>query len=366
MKHHAKAQRRKGTGASILCVFAPLREIFLLVLLLNVVLAGASAAAEEVAVDTVLSGLDRPCGIAARLGGTAVRYELFIAESGAGRIVRWSNLSPSGRHDAITGFATDEADRPFQQTGPLGLLFVDPDLLVVAAASDREQGCLSVFELPDEGQHLTADQAIDRLPGRSPAGPTASDISCSSLTRSRANDHVPDMLVAAIRGAGRPGGLYKLRLQAGVVGSLQPFWEDNTSEAVSRPMAVATSNTGRIVVARADVPGKATAGRLTFVNPIDGSVDLEMPLELAEVTGLAYSPITGRLYAADFGDDANKGGIYRIDDDSQPGQPMCRVVKIADVPRPTALAFAPDGTLYVTTFGDADNNGTLTALTGNF
>ena len=90
-----------------------------------------------------------------------------------------------------------------------------------------------------------------------------------------------------------------------------------------------------------------------------------MPLELGAVVGLAYSSITGRLYAADFGRGEAPGGIYRIDDDSQPGQPACRVVKIADIPRPTALAFAPDGTLYVTTFGDADNSGTLTALTGN-
>jgi hypothetical protein len=343
------------------------------------------AAADDVAAKTVVAGLHRPCGIAARLGRTAVRYEMYIAESGAGRVVRWSNMSPNGFEDAITGFptagtrqpvlprapGTDQLPRvpgrgsaanPYEQTGPQGLLFVDPDLLVVAvaASSDRGQGLLRVFELPEEGETLTADEAIDRPSGPAPLDPSAGQIACYSLTRSRANEFVPDMIVAAIRGAGRQGGLYKSRVQAGVVGRQRPFWADNRSGRVSPPMAVATSNSGRIVTVHLGPPDGGARCRLTFLNPIDGSVELEMPLDLAEVVALAYSPTSGRLYAADF-----VGGVHRIDDASEPGRPACRVVKIADIARPTALAFAPDGALYVTTFGDIDDNGTLVVLTGN-
>ena len=32
--------------------------------------------------------------------------------------------------------------------------------------------------------------------------------------------------------------------------------------------------------------------------------------------------------------------------------------------QPTALAFAPDGSLYVVTFGSGDDNGTLDVITG--
>lgn len=366
MQSHAKSQSRKGTICRILCALAPLRETFLLVSAFGVVTMMACVAiADEVTVNTVLSGLHRPCGIAARPGGTAVRYEVVIAESGAGRVKRWSNLSPAGVQNAIAGFATAAAASPFEQTGPLGLLFVDADLLVVAASSGDGEGGLGVFEFPDEGQTLTAADAIDRPRGPAPPEPSAGAIACYSLTRSRANEFVHDMIVAAIRGADGRTALYKSRVQAGVVGPLQPFWSDSRSRAASRPMVVSTSNTGRIVVVQPAARGDGTAGRLTFLNPIDGSIDLEMSLDLAEVVGLAYSPITGRLYAADFGGDAGGGGIFRIDDASEPGRPACHVVKIADVSRPTALAFAPDGELYVTTFGDSDESGTLQVLTGD-
>ena len=100
-------------------------------------------------------------------------------------------------------------------------------------------------------------------------------------------------------------------------------------------------------------------GRLAFYNPIDGKVELAMATDLHEFIGLAYSPITGSLYAADFA-----GGIHRIDDASEPGHPACRTVKVADVSKPTALAFAPDGALYVVTFGSGDDDGTLEVITG--
>ena len=80
---------------------------------------------------------------------------------------------------------------------------------------------------------------------------------------------------------------------------------------------------------------------------------------------MAYSPITGALYAADFGGSRGGGGIYRLEDASELGKPACRMVKVADMSKPTALAFAPDGALYVTTFGTSDNDGSIEALTGD-
>jgi hypothetical protein len=40
-------------------------------------------------------------------------------------------------------------------------------------------------------------------------------------------------------------------------------------------------------------------------------------------------------------------------------------VKVADIARPSALTFAPDGSLYVVTFGAGNEDGTLQVVTGN-
>ena len=142
----------------------------------------------------------------------------------------------------------------------------------------------------------------------------------------------------------------KARVQAGVVGTPRAF---GPADSAHEPRAATTSPSGRFIVGDAD-------GRLLFYNPIDGEVELAMPTDLRQLTGLTYNPTSGNLFAADFA-----GGVYRIEDASEAGRPACRAVKIADVNRPTALAFAPDGSLYVVTFGDRDDNGTLTVLSGD-
>jgi hypothetical protein len=79
------------------------------------------------------------------------------------------------------------------------------------------------------------------------------------------------------------------------------------------------------------------------------------------------------LYAASYGSEEpevapQETGIFRLEDASQPGQPAARAVKVADVPRPTAMAFAPDGALYVTADGNllprGSRNGSLVKLVG--
>jgi hypothetical protein len=60
------------------------------------------------------------------------------------------------------------------------------------------------------------------------------------------------------------------------------------------------------------------------------------------------------------------GGIFRIDDAGEPGNAKCTAVKIAAVERPSAMAFGPDGILYITTFGESEKprGGKLLKITG--
>jgi hypothetical protein len=329
-----------------LCALAPWRETFFAGLSLSVALTLGTAVAEDVAVDTVFRDLQRPCGVAVRPGGTADRYDVFIADSGAGRVVRWSNLAPKQASEIVTGFKTHRVADPFHQTGPVALVFLDPGLLVVGTSRDNGGDLVRAYELPDDESLLSAE--VDRESNSPRDG--LDGATCSAMARSRANEFVPDMLVLAIRGANGLGRLMMARVQAGIVGRPRPF---GAADAADSPRAVAVSNSGRILVGDA-------GGRLTFYNPIDGKVELALATDLNQLSGLAYSPTSGSLYAADFA-----GGIHRIDDASEPGRPACRSVQIADVSGPTALAFAPDGALYVVTFGSDKDDGTLEIITGD-
>jgi DNA-binding beta-propeller fold protein YncE len=260
--------------------------------------------------------------------------------------VRWSNLKPKQATAVVTGFQTHRAADPLHQTGPLALWFLDPGLLVVGTSRDRGGDLVRAYELPEDDSVLSAEVARDATAPRD----EQDGATCFAMTRSRANEFVPDMLVLAIRGANGPGRLMKARVQAGIVGEPRPF---GAADAADSPRAVTVSNSGRILVGD-------TSGRLTFYNPIDGKVELALATDLKQLSGLAYSPTSGSLYAADFA-----GGIHRIDDASEPGHPACRTVKIADVSQPTALAFTPDGSLYVVTFGSGKSNGTLQVINGD-
>ena len=297
-----------------------------------------------VARETTLRNLNRPCGIAVRPGGTADRYEVFIAESGAGRIVRWSTASPSQAAEVISGFdASDDFNR-FNPQGPVCLWFLDPGLLVVGTTVSSPDALVRSYELPDDERVLDAE-ADRHADARSDGG---GDAVCLALTRTRANEFVSDALLLAVR-EGNQGTLQRARVQAGIVGRPKPFGK---SESPSSPRVLATSPAGRVVVGDEQ-------GTLTFYNPIDGNSELRLATKLTQLTGLAYSPTTDSLYAAAF-----EQGLYRIDDASQPGKPACNPMRIADIKQSSALAFAPDGSLYVLTFGDG-KNGTLQVITGD-
>ena len=207
MKSHAKAQRREGIAAALLRAIAPLREICLAVAWLCVALSASLACADELVAETILHNLHRPCGVAVRPGGTADRYDVFVADSGAGRVVRWSNLKPKQASEVVTGFQTHRAADPFHQTGPLALWFLDPGLLVVGTSRDGGGDLVRAYELPDDDSVLSAEVARDATAPRDEKEGAIEGATCFAMARSRANEFVPDMLVLAVRDANGPGRL---------------------------------------------------------------------------------------------------------------------------------------------------------------
>ena len=319
-------------------------------------LIATAVCAEDVVVETLITGLHRPCGVAVQPGGLPVRHQVYVADTGAGRVIHFASNSPGRVLDVVTGFpAAAGGAGPFDQPGPRGLMFLDEYQLAVATANTRGS-TISTYRVPGDLRAVSANEARQELPLPSSAW---------TLARTRANEAVPDLLVVTAIGRGSDRGLLQCRVQADFLGTVEPFGNRTDAGKSPLPVAVAVSPRGYVVVGWSATNGTSPHAAISVHNPANGAVLLRLNSTLRKIVAFAYSPGTGNLYAADYaagsGDD---GGIYRIDDASRPGDPACEAVKVASVRRATALAFGPNRAMYVTTYGDGDADGTLVKITG--
>ncbi len=318
--------------------------------------------ADDVTVTTMVTGLQEPSGVAIRIGTDGTEYEIYVADAGVGRVVKIASGKPGVSEDAISGFAVEEeSGKPFQSSGPRGLLFLERSRLVVAGGDSDRRAFVRLYAFSDEKVPLTAEQHEQHF------APPSGVVSFHTLARTRANDTVPDMLVLTALGNNGAAAIWKVPVRADTLDEPESLGPTNVSDESSAPAGIAVGKHGYIVVSESNSDEGPPASRLMFLNPVNGLPVMELPIELKDIVGLAYSPQTGNLYALNFDSDAG-GGVYRIDEAGEPGKPATAAVKVADVPWPTALAFGPDGALYVTALGeldDADKNaGVLLKLTG--
>lgn len=361
-------QRRQGAKSEknsfnlLLCALAPLRESFLLlVILVNATCLAdepppAAAAGDEstqYVVETLLAGLDNPTGLALRPGAAAEGpFELHLSESGAGRVVRLSTAKPSEPTPVINGFPLGEfGAKPAFRVGPLAVEFLSPNRLAVATGGlDAGKELIHVYALPEDGSALPYDKFDHSV------GPVAA----SNRSTSGEGDFVglaktEDALFVVPAAGDERGWVLKAILDANRLAGLEPFIATKTVAGVGAPRAVAINpkaNYHYLVVGEAGEPSDQRDSRITMYSPSTGALALNLNTGLFDVAGLAYSP-SGDLYALDFATaNPNEGGVYRLEAANDNGRETCRPVKIAAIVRPTALAFTPDGTLYVAARGD--------------
>lgn len=336
-----------------------------------------AAESDAVRVEQVLSGLKKPCGILIQPRSNSKEYGILITESAGGRVIGYMDTPLPPQLAAafgakmpviMNGFEVPQSntapDKP-SMIGPLCLLFLDANQVaahrLVVGSNGDGQGKLRLYEIGGRALPVAADQSVQTVHFPDKVDATSA---VYSMARTHANDIVPDMLVVSCVGADGIATLWKIPVKADTLGEAELFAQ--TGQGRSFAPAVTVSPHGFVVAVEVN---QNHANMLTFFNPANGNVVMQLPLALRKVVALAYSPRTGNLYAADFppGND-QRGGIYRLDDAGTSAQAQVAATRIADVERPTSLGFATDGTLYVTALGpsdeDKEESGVLLKLTG--
>lgn len=336
-------------------------------------LAGILGAAEpgvpNVTIETVYTGLDRPCGVAVQPSTGNV----IVSESGAGHVVRFLQSDFGKPQVAVKGFPLSSTDKGIlQNVGPLGLAFLHQNLIVVGASQRKEDGdTIRVYELPSDPKKGPLNfKDAKKAFGRTSAGEGKESVPASLWGLAM----TPAALWITSQGEGNQDAILKANVAGNMLDEPVPFLQSGELAQFSGPMGVAIRNSREYLVV--GFVGKLDSSRdsvLAFIHSRSRGLMMALPTELHDLVALAYSPQSNRLYAVDLAWGSPKdGGLYRLDSAIIDGRAGMKAIKLASLDRPTALAFAPDNTLYITAVGteeaseqDAAKKGVLVKVTGD-
>jgi DNA-binding beta-propeller fold protein YncE len=305
---------------------------------LSVLTLGALATAEDgLKVDTILADLDNPAGIAIQPETGIV----FVSDSGASRIVK---VVDGKAEPVITDFPVDIYGKgPKYNIGPLGLLFLDQNTLVVGGGDSVDgEDSLRVFDLKDLKEPIKAEKAkkVFKL---------AADGDIKGEGNFYALAATPDAIYVTCNGDDTKGWVSKAAYSGSEVAGFERYLATKEATEVDAPVGITVSPAGQLVVGQMGEITVPNDSLLTFYDPVSKEKLLNLKTELHDITGLAYSP-RGQLYALDFAwADTKQGGLFQLLADTEKGM---RTKKIMELDKPTAMAFDAEGALYITVIGE--------------
>jgi hypothetical protein len=325
----------------------PWRLSFCVLLVLLGVDAAFTAEPTSSAVQKVATGLKNPCSVAVRPDGVADQYEVFVADAGTGKVVKFSPSNPGKSTDVVSGFTIPQSSKAdHERMGIQSLIFLDHMRLLVTGADDDGQPFFQMYELPESETPLSADQHKSDVRLASGKKDDSSVIrALPGIARTQPNEKFGDVVIVPSRADTGSDGLVVIPVRAGMLAEPAAVQLTNPGSDLEID-TITASKSGYIVLAgRANNPEKESV--LAFVSPLDRRVVMQVPIELGKIVALAYSPKTGNLYAANSPSDKS-GGIFRVDAIEKNGTPACKLEKVASVESPAALTFAANGSLYIT------------------
>jgi DNA-binding beta-propeller fold protein YncE len=238
---------------------------------------------------------------------------------------------------------------PKYEIGPLGLAFLDRNHLVVGDGS-RKIGAdvVRVYKLPavppPPDQWIPEDKAEFTL---SPIKPGEQSSTGEGVFFGVAVGH--DAIWVTCRGDETKGWIAKSEIKEGKPGPLKLTISTKPATQVSGPGPITFTPDGKelVVGLTGDLNSDERDSVIAFFDPADGSLKRKLPTGLYDVSGLAYSPKTKKLYATDFAwKKPSDSGLFEltVDDDKM------KATRVVPLVKPSALAFDAAGHLYVTVF----------------
>jgi DNA-binding beta-propeller fold protein YncE len=238
---------------------------------------------------------------------------------------------------------------PKYDIGPLGMAFLDGNHLVVGDGSRKKgEELVRVYKLP--ATPPAADNWIKEDAAEFSLGPLKSGEESSTGEGDFFGVAVGhDAIWVTCHGDESKGWVAKSEVKDGKPGALKLTIATKTATQVDGPGPITFTPDGKelVVGLAGDLNSEERDSVLAFFDPADGSLKRKMSAGLYDITGLAYSPKTKKLYATDFAwKKPRDGGLFELTVD---GDKM-KATRIVALAKPSALAFNPAGHLYVTVF----------------
>lgn len=293
------------------------------------------------------TNLDNPTGVTIH----PKTGDIIVAERRG--IVRFLAQRPEEgkrRFMEVNRFPTDQYGKgPIFDIGPLGVAFIDDEHLVVGDGSQVDTDeVIRVYEIGEKPPErpVRADDAEVTL------GPLKSTEELKAEGNYYGVAATDGAVFASANGDDTKGWIVRAQLDAdGHPENLERFIATKEAVMVDAPVALTVNSDGDLVVGQCgevNIPGDSL---LSIYDPKSGDLKANYETGLHDITGLAYSPATGKLYATDFAWMAPaEGALYELTVSGD----ACTAKKLFDLDKPTALAFDKEGNLYVTIFGTAE------------
>ncbi|HIF30082.1 MAG TPA: hypothetical protein EYQ75_00095 [Planctomycetaceae bacterium] len=296
----------------------------------------------ETKVETIVAGLSNPSGLAIQPETGVV----FVADSGASRIIR---VVDGKVEEVITDFPVDIYGKgPMFNIGPLGLVFMDKNTLVVGGGGLKDgDELLRVYnlggDLPKKADDMTGSATLAAVEDKELRG----EGNFYGLVRQG------NVVYATCNGDDTKGWVAKAVIEDGKVTSFERFIATKEATEVDAPIAITESPRKLLAVGQGGEVTVEGDSLLTYYNPADKKMIANFETGLSDITALVYH--ADQLYATDFSwADTTKGGLFQIIADEKDDKITIRTKKICDLVKPTAMVGGEKKTLYITAFGSGE------------